>query len=113
MASPISSLVSLASSIPVFCAKPPEYPVYLSLSFIAYNDEIRPSFGEKPMKNCLVVDDSRSFVKVASHPQIARHQRQRGVRWPYALNQCQSSDHDVVLLDWNMPVMSGMGSCSS
>ena len=41
------------------------------------------------MKNCLVVDDSKVIRKVARHI-------------------LESAAPDVVLLDWNMPVMSGM-----
>lgn len=61
------------------------------------------------MKTCLIVDDSRVIRKVAR--QIfealgfscteAEHGQQ-------ALDACQQSMPDVVLLDWNMPVMDGM-----
>ncbi|MDQ4419905.1 response regulator [Sphingobium sp. DEHP117] len=61
------------------------------------------------MKNCLVVDDSKVIRKVARHIleslDITVSEACDGRE---ALSQCQSSDPDVVLLDWNMPVMSGM-----
>ena len=61
------------------------------------------------MKTCLVVDDSKVIRKVARHiletldysVEEARDGRE-------ALEHCQASPPDVVLLDWNMPVMSGM-----
>jgi two-component system, chemotaxis family, chemotaxis protein CheY len=61
------------------------------------------------MKNCLVVDDSKVIRKVARHilesldMSVAEACDGRD-----ALTQCQNAAHDVVLLDWNMPVMSGM-----
>ncbi|MDD2326583.1 MAG: response regulator, partial [Alphaproteobacteria bacterium] len=61
------------------------------------------------MKSCLIVDDSRVIRKVAR--QIfealdftcgeAEHGKQ-------AIEVCQQQMPDVVLLDWNMPVMDGM-----
>lgn len=61
------------------------------------------------MKTCLVVDDSKVIRKVARHIletlnfQVAEAEDGRD-----ALDQCQATPPDVVLLDWNMPVMSGM-----
>ena len=61
------------------------------------------------MKNCLVADDSKVIRKVARHIleslDISVSEACDGRD---ALSQCQNGDHDVVLLDWNMPVMSGM-----
>tara|TARA_R110000782_G_scaffold268047_1_gene364013 strand:- start:19563 stop:19925 length:363 start_codon:yes stop_codon:yes gene_type:complete len=61
------------------------------------------------MKNCLVVDDSKVIRKVARHIleslDITVSEACDGRD---ALAQCQNGDHDVVLLDWNMPVMNGM-----
>lgn len=61
------------------------------------------------MKNCLVVDDSKVIRKVARHIleslDITVSEACDGRD---ALTQCQGGNHDVVLLDWNMPVMSGM-----
>jgi two-component system chemotaxis response regulator CheY len=61
------------------------------------------------MKSCLVVDDSKVIRKVARHiletldftVEEAEDGRQ-------ALTCCEQSMPDVVLLDWNMPVMGGM-----
>ncbi|MPT48867.1 MAG: response regulator [Sphingobium sp.] len=61
------------------------------------------------MKNCLVVDDSRVIRRIARHILESL-----GIRVTEAcdgldaINQCHKAPHDVVLLDWNMPVMSGM-----
>ena len=61
------------------------------------------------MKTCLVVDDSKVIRKVARHIlealdfSVAEAEDGRD-----ALDQCRQSTPDVVLLDWNMPVMTGM-----
>lgn len=61
------------------------------------------------MTNCLVVDDSKVIRKVARHIleslDITVTEACDGRD---ALTQCEASIPDVVLLDWNMPVMSGM-----
>lgn len=60
-------------------------------------------------KTCLVVDDSKVIRKVARHIlealdfDVSEAEDGRA-----ALNACAVSPPDVVLLDWNMPVMSGM-----
>jgi two-component system chemotaxis response regulator CheY len=61
------------------------------------------------MKSCLIVDDSRVIRKVARHiletldftVEEAEDGRQ-------ALARCEEHMPDMVLLDWNMPVMGGM-----
>jgi len=61
------------------------------------------------MKSCLLVDDSRVIRKVARQIfealdfscEEAEHGQQ-------AVEACQKAMPDVVLLDWNMPVMDGM-----
>ena len=61
------------------------------------------------MKNCLVVDDSKVIRKVARHIlESLDISVTEAVDGRDALNQCEASVPDVVLLDWNMPVMSGM-----
>lgn len=61
------------------------------------------------MKNCLVVDDSKVIRKVARHIlESLQINVSEACDGRDALSQCQSEEHDVVLLDWNMPVMSGM-----
>lgn len=61
------------------------------------------------MTKCLVVDDSKVIRKVARHIlESLNIQVTEACDGREALAQCNSDDHDVVLLDWNMPVMSGM-----
>ena len=61
------------------------------------------------MKNCLVVDDSRVVRKVARR--IVEDlgfgviEAEDGVE---ALNKCREAMPDSVLLDWNMPNMTGI-----
>ncbi len=61
------------------------------------------------MKNCLVVDDSKVIRKVARHIletlDFTVDEAEDGRE---ALRRCDESMPDVILLDWNMPVMSGM-----
>ena len=61
------------------------------------------------MKNCLVVDDSKVIRKVARHILESLDLTvSEAVDGQDALTQCEASAPDVVLLDWNMPVMSGL-----
>ncbi len=61
------------------------------------------------MKNCLVVDDSRVIRKVArrilEEMQFSCDEAADGAQ---ALEQCRKTMPDAILLDWNMPVMSGI-----
>ncbi len=61
------------------------------------------------MKSCLIVDDSKVIRKVARHIletlNFAVDEAEDG---QMALARCEAHLPDVVLLDWNMPVMSGM-----
>ena len=61
------------------------------------------------MRSCLVVDDSKVIRKVARHIletlNFAVDEAEDG---RHALDRCDDKLPDVVLLDWNMPVMSGM-----
>jgi two-component system chemotaxis response regulator CheY len=61
------------------------------------------------MKTCLLVDDSRVIRKVARQIFDAIgfgcEEAENGKE---ALEACQKKMPDVVLLDWNMPVMDGM-----
>ncbi len=61
------------------------------------------------MKNCLVVDDSRVIRKVARRIledlQFDCAEAADGME---ALNACRQKMPDAILLDWNMPVMSGI-----
>ncbi|MDA5193167.1 response regulator [Govanella unica] len=61
------------------------------------------------MKSCLIVDDSKVIRKVArrilEELNFDIHEAEDGQR---ALDQCGADMPDVVLLDWNMPVMNGL-----
>jgi len=61
------------------------------------------------MKSCLVVDDSKVIRKVARHIlERLNFQVDEAGDGQEALTYCRASSPDVILLDWNMPVMSGM-----
>ena len=61
------------------------------------------------MKTCLVVDDSKVIRKVARHIlETLDFAVSEAVDGRDALDQCMATPPDVILLDWNMPVMSGM-----
>ena len=62
------------------------------------------------MKTCLVVDDSKVIRKVARHILEALHFNvEEAGDGREALDRCEAGNlPDVILLDWNMPVMSGM-----
>ena len=61
------------------------------------------------MKTCLVVDDSRVIRKVARRilEEIGFDVAEAG-DGADALAWCQAAMPDAILLDWNMPVMSGI-----
>jgi two-component system chemotaxis response regulator CheY len=60
------------------------------------------------MKSCLVVDDSAVIRKVARRilegMQFQITEAEDGAR---ALEHCRAAMPDVILLDWNMPIMDG------
>ena len=61
------------------------------------------------MKTCLIVDDSKVIRKVARHIlETLDFEVSEAADGREALDSCLSSVPDVILLDWNMPVMSGM-----
>lgn len=61
------------------------------------------------MKRCLIVDDSRVIRKVSRHIleslDFAVAEAENGQE---GLDHCDREMPDVVLLDWNMPIMSGI-----
>ncbi|HZH28381.1 MAG TPA: response regulator [Azospirillaceae bacterium] len=61
------------------------------------------------MKTCLVVDDSRVVRKVArkilEELQFLCEEAEDGQQ---AMERCAAKMPDVILLDWNMPVMTGI-----
>ncbi len=61
------------------------------------------------MKSCLVVDDSKVIRKVARHIlETLDFEVREAADGKEALDACMASAPDVILLDWNMPVMNGM-----
>ncbi|QDZ07692.1 response regulator [Sphingomonas panacisoli] len=61
------------------------------------------------MKTCLVVDDSKVIRKVARHIlETLDFEVSEAADGREALDSCMAAVPDVILLDWNMPVMSGM-----
>ena len=61
------------------------------------------------MKSCLVVDDSKVIRKVARHIlETLNFSVDEAEDGKEALSRCQAQMPDVVLLDWNMPVMGGI-----
>jgi len=61
------------------------------------------------MKTCLIVDDSRVVRKVASRIVANLDFRVvEAVDGAEALAKCREDMPDVILLDWNMPVMNGL-----
>ncbi len=60
-------------------------------------------------KRCLVVDDSRVIRKVARQTlEKFDFQIEEAENGEQAFDACRKTMPDVVLLDWNMPVMDGM-----
>jgi two-component system, chemotaxis family, chemotaxis protein CheY len=61
------------------------------------------------MKSCLIVDDSRVVRKVARRILEDLHFTiEEAADGKLALDACLKHMPDVVLLDWNMPVMNGI-----
>jgi len=61
------------------------------------------------MKSCLIVDDSRVVRKVARRILEDLHFAiEEAADGKLALDACLKHMPDVVLLDWNMPVMNGI-----
>ncbi len=61
------------------------------------------------MKSCLIVDDSRVVRKVASR--IIRDlgfECKEAENGQKACEACEQSMPDAIILDWNMPIMSGI-----
>lgn len=61
------------------------------------------------MKSCLIVDDSRVIRKVSrlmlENEKFLCEEMENGEQ---ALETCKKKLPDVILLDWNMPVMNGI-----
>ena len=60
-------------------------------------------------KSCLVVDDSKVIRKVARHIlESMEFSVDEAADGQEALTFCRANRPDVILLDWNMPVMDGI-----
>lgn len=61
------------------------------------------------MKSCLVVDDSKVIRKVARRIlEELNFSIEEAVDGQDALDACDRSVPDVIMLDWNMPVLDGL-----
>lgn len=61
------------------------------------------------MKSCLIVDDSKVIRKVARHIlETMQFEVTEAADGQEALDHVAQIKPDVILLDWNMPIMSGM-----
>ena len=61
------------------------------------------------MKTCLVVDDSRVIRKVSRHIlETLGFSVREAENGQQGLDRCAEEMPEVVLLDWNMPVMTGI-----
>ena len=61
------------------------------------------------MKQCLIVDDSSVIRKVARRiMEEVNFDIKEAEDGQKALDQCRETLPDVILLDWNMPVMDGL-----
>ena len=61
------------------------------------------------MKTCLIVDDSRVIRKVSRHIlESLNFVVDEACNGREALACCEENMPEVILLDWNMPVMSGI-----
>jgi len=61
------------------------------------------------MKTCLIVDDSRVIRRVSRHIlETLGFTVNEAENGKDALDSCETAMPDVILLDWNMPVMTGI-----
>ncbi len=61
------------------------------------------------MKSCLIVDDSKVIRMVARKIlQELEFETEEAADGMQALDACKANMPDAILLDWNMPVMSGI-----
>ncbi|WP_394269094.1 PleD family two-component system response regulator [Qipengyuania sp.] len=61
------------------------------------------------MKSCLIIDDSRVIRKVSRHIlESLGFSVEEAENGKEGLDKCAARMPDVILLDWNMPVMTGI-----
>lgn len=61
------------------------------------------------MPTCLIVDDSRVIRKVSRHIlERLKFDVAEAENGQEGIDYCRETKPDVILLDWNMPVMSGI-----
>src|SRR5690606_24142885 len=73
------------------------------------NDCREPENGNGRMKHCLIVDDPRGIRKVSRRiVESFESEVSEGEKGRDALDKCGESMPDLILLDWNMPVMNGI-----
>ena len=61
------------------------------------------------MKHCMIVDDSRVIRKVSRHiVESFGFEVSEAENGLDALDKCRAAMPDLILLDWNMPIMSGI-----
>ncbi len=73
------------------------------------NFSIKDEMTDEKTKRCLVVDDSRVIRKVARRIlEDLGFEVEEAEDGQVALDMCKRRMPDAVLLDWNMPVMSGI-----
>lgn len=61
------------------------------------------------MKSCLIIDDSKVIRKVSRHIlESLGFSVAEAENGKLGLEACEASMPDVILLDWNMPVMTGI-----
>ncbi|MGB7373871.1 response regulator [Pontixanthobacter sp.] len=61
------------------------------------------------MKRCLIIDDSRVIRRVSRHIlESLNFTVEEAENGQQGIDLCQAAMPDAVLLDWNMPVMTGI-----
>lgn len=69
----------------------------------------QPEVAAKTPRRCLVVDDSRVIRKLARRIlETLAYDVAEAENGEEALGKCRTAMPDLILLDWNMPVMGGM-----
>jgi two-component system chemotaxis response regulator CheY len=73
------------------------------------SNNLRPSKLVEPMKSCLIVDDSSVVRKVARRIlEDMDYIVEEAEDGQEAFDKCRLEMPDSILLDWNMPIMTGL-----